>query len=273
MSSFPVSVAAIFAQLTPLFAPGLDPTSFQKRAAALLRATTGSPVVTFARLHVATRRLEVDFDPLIPGLTAGLPGFGRHMASYPCFNFDPSVNQGRPFLRADFMSDAEFYASPIYREGFALAGITDHATMLVHADQDLVFFIGLERLGGVFRPEQRELLVLLQPHLINAYLLARDFASLGQAIADPQAFIRAGLSARQAEVLALLASGKSNAEIGTLLALRLSTVKSYVQAVFNKLGVDNRHAAILRAHHLARLRSEPAPQSGRLSTHARRLAG
>ncbi len=255
-------------QLAQLFAPGLDPVSFQTRAALLLRRATECPVVTFARLERATGRLEVDFDPLIPGLAAALPGFGRHMGEHECFNFDPTVNRGRPFLRGDFLSDAEFHASPIYREGFAVVGITDHAALLLHADEQLVFFIGLERLGGVFREADREALEVLQPHLINAYRIARDLASLEEAVAEPAVFVRAGLSARQAEVLSLLARGKSNAEIGALLSLRLSTVKSYVEAVFDKLGVDNRHAALLRAHQLSRQTSAPGGESGRLSTQA-----
>ncbi len=256
------------APLAGLFAPRLDPVSFQTRAAELLRGAVGCPVVTFARLDLKSRKLDIDFDSLIPGLAAGLPGFGRHMAAYPCFNFDPAVGGGRPFLRGDFLSDEAFYASPIYREGFALAGITDHAAVLVQADAERVFFIGLELLGGVFRPAQREVLAALQPHLVNAYLLARSLASLEEAVADPGVFVRAGLAERQAEVLSLLAQGKSNAEIAAVLGLRLSTVKSYVEGVFDKLGVDNRHAALLRAHQLARSRSRPAESGGRLSTRA-----
>lgn len=255
-------------QVGRLFAPGLDPVSFQSRAAAVLRHATGCPVISFARLEPDTRRLEVDFDPLVAGLSAALPGFARHMGTQPCFNFDPAVNEGRPFLRSDFVPDEEFYASPIYLEGFALAGITDHAALLLHSDARLVFFIGLERLGGVFQTCDRDVLNLLQPHLVNAYRIARDLACLEEAVADSGAFVRAGLSERQAEVLSLLARGKSNAEIGVLLSLRLSTVKSYVEAVFDKLGVDNRHAALLRAHQLARQGSAPLDGTGRLSTRA-----
>ena len=99
--------------LTGLFAPGLTPASFRTRAAYLLRDLVDCQVVCFAELRRDTRQMDVDFDPYSPELNAALEGFGRHMAQYPCFNFDPDVAGGRPFLRGDFLSDEEFYASPI----------------------------------------------------------------------------------------------------------------------------------------------------------------
>lgn len=254
--------------IAEIFSPGLDIVSFRNRSAILLRRATGAGIVSFAELHGTSRRLDINFDPLVAGLPEALAGFGRHMAAYPCFNFDPTVNGGRPFLRGDYLSDEDFYAAPVYLEGFSKAGITDHAAMLVHSEPERIFFIGLELLAGTFQPVQREILEMLQPHIINAYRLALQLSNLEEALGDAEVFRKAGLSARQADVLSLMARGKSNPEIGTLLDLGLTTVKSYVKAIFDKLGVDNRHAAILQAHQLVRCVSEPSAQAGRLATEA-----
>jgi DNA-binding NarL/FixJ family response regulator len=57
----------------------------------------------------------------------------------------------------------------------------------------------------------------------------------------------AGLTPREDQVLAALADGLTNAEIGRLLRLRESTVKAHVSRIFNQLGVTNRvQAALLR---------------------------
>jgi DNA-binding NarL/FixJ family response regulator len=56
-----------------------------------------------------------------------------------------------------------------------------------------------------------------------------------------------GLTPRLAETLLWLAQGKSNGEIATILSNRESTVKKRVFEIFNKLGVENRTAASLRA--------------------------
>lgn len=55
------------------------------------------------------------------------------------------------------------------------------------------------------------------------------------------------LSAREAEVLALVAEGRSNPEIAADLFLGVATVKSHINAIFSKLGVRDRAQAIAAA--------------------------
>ena len=52
------------------------------------------------------------------------------------------------------------------------------------------------------------------------------------------------LTAREREVLALLASGVTNAQLADRLTVAESTVKSHVKHILHKLGVGNRAAAI-----------------------------
>lgn len=55
------------------------------------------------------------------------------------------------------------------------------------------------------------------------------------------------LTPREAEVLLWVAQGKSNADIGTILGMSEKTVKQHLGVVFQKLGVEGRNAATLRA--------------------------
>jgi DNA-binding CsgD family transcriptional regulator len=55
----------------------------------------------------------------------------------------------------------------------------------------------------------------------------------------------AGLSPRENEVLEWIAAGKTNAEIGIILGVSVHTVKRHVERVLEKLGVENRRAAML----------------------------
>jgi len=52
------------------------------------------------------------------------------------------------------------------------------------------------------------------------------------------------LSAREAEVMSLIADGQTNGQIAARLFLAEKTVKNHVRRIYSKLGVGNRHAAI-----------------------------
>jgi DNA-binding NarL/FixJ family response regulator len=58
-----------------------------------------------------------------------------------------------------------------------------------------------------------------------------------------------GLSARESEVMSLIAGGHTNGEIAARLFLAEKTVKNHVRRIYSKLGVHNRPAAI--AHWLS----------------------
>ena len=58
-----------------------------------------------------------------------------------------------------------------------------------------------------------------------------------------------GLSARELEVMSLIAGGHTNGEIAAHLFLAEKTVKNHVRRIYSKLGVESRSAAI--AHWLA----------------------
>jgi DNA-binding NarL/FixJ family response regulator len=68
------------------------------------------------------------------------------------------------------------------------------------------------------------------------------------------------LSSRETEVLALVAAGRTNAEIGRALHISEATVKTHLLRAFAKLGVSGRTAAVTKAIELGML---PAPGSGR----------
>jgi len=65
-----------------------------------------------------------------------------------------------------------------------------------------------------------------------------------------------GLSAREIEVMSLIAGGHTNGEIATQLFLAEKTVKNHVRRIYSKLGVGSRPAAIA----YWRRGADPAPR-------------
>ena len=95
-----------------------------------------------------------------------------------------------------------------------------------------------------------------------AQAFARDRAASGaraargarrSTLANP-----AGLTRREQEVLEVLETGASNAEIATALYLSERTVAHHVSAILTKLGVPNRHQAIEQARRRALISGPPA---------------
>jgi LuxR family maltose regulon positive regulatory protein len=81
--------------------------------------------------------------------------------------------------------------------------------------------------------------------------LRTEWNTSGDSVLSPQSSaLVEPLSARELEVLRLLAEGQDNAEIARTLVVAVSTIKSHINHIFSKLGVGNRLEAVLRARRL-----------------------
>ncbi|MGV0106416.1 Two component transcriptional regulator, LuxR family protein [Nostoc sp. DSM 114160] len=78
-------------------------------------------------------------------------------------------------------------------------------------------------------------------HNGQKYIPPEVGAKLLQRMSNPE------LSERELEVLRLMAQGKGNQEIGTVLNIGESTVKSHVNRILSKLGVSDRTQAVITA--------------------------
>jgi DNA-binding NarL/FixJ family response regulator len=90
-----------------------------------------------------------------------------------------------------------------------------------------------------------DLVHAIEGRLQRAALQARrefkpDFSSF-------EPLLTLGLTPRAAEALLWLAQGKTNSDIATILGITESTIKKHVQEIFQKLGVETRGAATVRA--------------------------
>ena len=84
------------------------------------------------------------------------------------------------------------------------------------------------------------------PYTVLARLVQRLEATLApEAVLPPSAF--PDLTDREREILGMIASGRSNAEIAGELVLSPKTVSNHVSNIFSKLQVVDRAQAVLRA--------------------------
>ena len=87
---------------------------------------------------------------------------------------------------------------------------------------------------------------------VTARLLS-TFSGLGDSTREPAAQPIAPLTEREEEVLVTVALGRTNAEIADALCISLSTVKTHLASLMNKLGARNRVVLAMWAYETDRV--------------------
>ena len=89
---------------------------------------------------------------------------------------------------------------------------------------------------------------LIEPSVARKVLA--EFTRLAEPVQPPVERLPEPLSERELEVLRLLAQGASNKQIAAQLYLAEGTVKNYISTILDKLSVEDRTQAALRAREL-----------------------
>ncbi len=135
-----------------------------------------------------------------------------------------------------------------------------------------------------FSERDKALLNALRPALFQTHWLLRQFVETGIARQGVSLHphmrgsmivsLRAkGLHRREAEVLALLAEGKTNQEIAEELTICEGTVRKHINRIYLKLGIHNRAAATRAALSLLHQGSSPTVPMATASGKAAPAAG
>jgi DNA-binding CsgD family transcriptional regulator len=127
------------------------------------------------------------------------------------------------------------YARPLGREHFLMLCLPGPPPRTSGPERHLRLYFGRGP-GPDFTERDRALLVLLRPHLHQAYLDAEQSRH-----PVPR------LTPRQNELLRLLAAGHTNTQIARQLGISEGTVRTHTENIYDKLGVSSRTAAAARA--------------------------
>ena len=138
---------------------------------------------------------------------------------------------------SDFYTRRQWRTTGMSTDYFSKLGIQTEVMLCLSAPaprtRRLVFYRGP---GRDFDGRDRLLLSLLRPHLNEAY---QHLARRRRHMPD--------LTARQWELMHLLARGNTNTEIARELVVSVTTVRKHLENIFARLGVTNRTAAIAKA--------------------------
>lgn len=140
-------------------------------------------------------------------------------------------------MLSDFYTPQQWHNTGIYADYFAQFGIEHDMMLCISApagrSRRLILFRGR---GVDFDGRDRLLLSLLRPHLDELY---QELERARRPVPT--------LTTRQWELLHLVASGRTNAEVARELVVSKATVRKHMENIFARLHVTNRTAAIAQA--------------------------
>jgi DNA-binding NarL/FixJ family response regulator len=153
---------------------------------------------------------------------------------------------------SDLITLEQLHALELYTEVYAKLGVEYQMAFTLPHEKDRILGVALSRGDRDYTDEERDLLDQARPFLIQAYRNAIRYTSL---LADPQRngddhsipridrLLALGLTKRQAEILALIASGAAERDIAQRLQISHRTVEKHLERCYRRLGVNNRSLA------------------------------
>ncbi|MCW3029352.1 MAG: hypothetical protein JWN81_2563 [Solirubrobacterales bacterium] len=176
---------------------------------------------------------------------------------------------GRAYRFSDVISREELRGLALYREVYAPLGVEYQIAFNLPASPDRVLAIALSRTSTDYSDAERDFANRARPFLIQAYLNAIAFQALRSGGTEPAAalverLVAEGLTPREAQVMRLVALGRSNNHVGAELGISARTVGKHLEHGFRKLGVGDRSTAAQRVWQLGGSggdRSTPAAEA------------
>ena len=167
----------------------------------------------------------------------------RHWSSDPL-----AVPHCRARKYSDFCSRREYHRLGMYQEACRPLGIEYMMCLWLDPDGAGLARIELDRNDRDFSERDRAVLDALLPNLAQF----RVNAVRRRRADDP---VVEKLTARECEILALVAEGRQNGEIARLLWISADTVRKHLENAYEKLGVHTRTAAVAAVRRASRARA------------------
>lgn len=225
--------------------------AFAREGVAALPRLVASELTTLSICDLATGHRRVVSD--LPGALnrAQIEAFDRHFHTHPLVCAHGHNPHAVTHRISDLMGTADFRRTPLFEDYYRSIRI-DHAMAVpIHVRRhELVSFV-FNRSGRDFSDRDRARLEAIRPHLGNLYRLTRELdgprVAWGMPSSPAGATMQERLTAREREVLRWLAGGKTDRDIAAILGISPRTVHKHLQRIYEKLGVETRTAAVVRA--------------------------
>lgn len=215
-----------------------DARAFARLGTEQLPRLVASEITTLSVCDLVRNTRSVTSSPGASISKSDREAFDRHFSQHPLVRFHSGTRGAGSHRISDSLSDAAFREAPLYNDYYRRIGIDRVIAVPLYVDRGLLVSFVLNRRGRDFSDREKALLDLVREPLAALYrhALSRD-----------RALEALPVTTRERQVLEWLAAGKTDREIGAILALSPRTVQKHLQHIYEKLGVETRTAAVMRA--------------------------
>jgi len=173
----------------------------------------------------------------------GLDVFNRYLFDHPLVREHGRNPAALTRRIEDLLPASAFQRTPLFNDYYCAIRIEHVMAVPIHVDRHVLVSFVVNRSKHGFSDRDRERVEVIRPHLGHLYRLSARAAHNN----DARAGINAPLTARERDVLDWLGAGKTDKDIATILAISPRTVQKHLQRIYEKLGVETRTAAVMRA--------------------------
>jgi DNA-binding NarL/FixJ family response regulator len=104
--------------------------------------------------------------------------FQTHILDHPVVEYVGRTRDGRAKAISDFLTPAQFHSRGLYRELFQPMGIEDQLSIAMVGGSGLMIGLSFNRARRGFSERDRQILNLLRPHVLQAYINCREIHQL-----------------------------------------------------------------------------------------------
>jgi DNA-binding NarL/FixJ family response regulator len=163
---------------------------------------------------------------------------------------------GRARRLSEVITRADLRALALYREVYEPLGVEHQIAFTLAGYSGRAIAVALSRGARDYSEHECVLADEARPFLAQAYRNALAYSGLracrptGRGPVPPDALLLAGLTRREAEVVSLIAQGRSNQHVAAALGISDRTVGKHLEHSYRKLGVSDRSTAAARVWEL-----------------------
>ncbi len=172
------------------------------------------------------------------------PALEEHLPEHPLVeSYTKAIRRGVSKI-SDFATRSQFHRLGIYSDYYRPLGVEHQIAFELPVSKAKLSTYVFGRTRRDFSERDRTLLHLMKPYLIYTYRTLLYRTRLRHIGFVPSCGLEQfDLTPREREVLAWVAKGKTNPDIGSILGLSHRTVQKHLEHIFIKLRVETRTAA------------------------------